>query len=222
MAGTPGGVGAPPHTRAEVTAIHVERHGGARSMAQRATVTLDEVPVDLEVGDRAWVGLHLVEVRGLDRDTRALTVYPWPGPLDGEGDWPVDPVIGGGLAVRGGNTTGLTVDGLAASYVGVGLEVAALYGAHVRGTVVEVAGAGVVIGSSSGVTWGVTLEGLHPELVGLDLLQAGPWVERCLVLAPVVDLTDDRYHVAAPTLGDGSSWSAPAFARDCTQLPEIP
>jgi hypothetical protein len=219
MAGAPGGINAPPHTRVESAATRIERHGGGRSALQRATVTVDQIPVDVEPGDRAWVGLNLVEVVAIDREAVTLSVYPWPGGLEGDGDWVVDYVIGGGLAVHGNNTTGLAVDALFAGYVGVGIEVVALYGASIRAPVVEVAGVGLVIGGRRAVTWGLAVYGLHPELVGVDVLQAGRNVQRCLILSPVVDLTSDRYHVERPTLVSGAKWDSPAWDPRCDQVP---
>lgn len=217
--GTPGGVGSPSYTRVETVATSIERTGGAGSFKQRAHVHLADVHPQLQVGDRAWVGLHLVQVREITED--GIVVFPWPGALEGVGEWPVDPVIGGGVQIVGGNTTGLTIGSFTAGYVGVGMEVKSLYGVHVTAPVVEVGGVGIVIGAYNATTWGVSIRGYHPEILGADLVQAGYNVQRCQIVSPVVDLVlGGRYRVASAVRRDGTTREGEgAFRSRCAVIP---
>jgi hypothetical protein len=205
--GAPGHPGAPTHTRLMGQVLHIERVGKAGSFVQSAVLTLRDgvllQPGDyVTVGGRPFVGGHLCEVLSVGEKT--VTVYPWPGPLQGFGDWGLEGVVGGAVLLQGGNTAQLSISGLYAQHCGHGLHSTGLYGCQASGVMAEVCGSAVTIGAMRAATIGTNIIGLHGEATLVDILCGGLSPRRVVITGPTEPITPgENSHHVKPTLESG-------------------
>lgn len=146
------------------------RIGSDGSSAQTTTITVDDLPTELEAGDFIKIDANyhrVISISGLD-----ITMFKWIAgdPVSGTLEY----VFGGGVLSVGSNSNVVQYDLIDVSVSGIGLKDVSLFGSTVASLVTQRCSIGLQIGKATGTAPsaanGTVIGSLYTEANGADIV----------------------------------------------------
>ena len=144
-------------------------NGSSGSLSQTTTLTLDSMPTGLEQYTLCKIGSTVCALTAAPSGNN-ITVFPWPDTSLSTGT--VDFYIGGGLYVKGGDTSVGEIGTIDATGCSVGYNAMSLYPASIQNFVSQANGIGLAIGRGGNTSSvGGQIDSSYFELDDFDIVK---------------------------------------------------